>query len=183
VSIEQVRSWVKNARNSYPPQILERLERGLGPTIVMEEMFGNFYIRFDGYWTYFRHESDHHAELCKFEEAMGLDVLPDCARYCWKVLLFSNNSKDVEKSIEILLPLLKKGEITVFKHNGDRLFFVGREFVIVMYTWGTQERDNLKAKLHSLGFKNVPYRLGCKAFETRFGHWKTWFKGNTQTLI
>jgi hypothetical protein len=50
------------------------------------------------------------------------------------------------------------------------------DYVIVIYTWGTEERDRLKAKLHSLGFTNVPYRGGCKMFEAEFGSWKQWFK-------
>jgi len=106
--------------------------------------------------------------------------------------MFRRKPEDVDASVNLLIPLLRSGEIRSFKHNED----VGKKlkvlrydaerkalvpsskaaYVIVIYTWGLEERDRLKAKLQSIGFTNIPYRRGCKMFESKFGHWKQWFK-------
>jgi len=73
---------------------------------------------------------------------------------------------------------IASSEIKIFKNNGDsrRAVSPNEVYVIVIYTWGTEERDRLKTKLHSIGFTKIPYRRGCKMFESKFGHWKQWFK-------
>jgi mRNA degradation ribonuclease J1/J2 len=42
-------------------------------------------------------------------------------------------------------------------------------YVIVIYTWGEDQRDKLKQRLRETGFTNIPWRRGCKAFEEQFG--------------
>jgi len=113
--------------------------------------------------------------------------------------MFRRKPEDIETSVKFLISLLKSGEIKSFKHNGNRRTLQEEldatdekrpayarkihlttanegAYVIVIYTWGTEERDRLKAKLHSIGFTNIPYRRGCRMFESQFGHWKQWFK-------
>jgi hypothetical protein len=86
--------------------------------------------------------------------------------------LFRKEPQDAEESVNLLIPLLKNGEIKSFKHNADSAEDSDEDYVIVIYTWGIEERDRLKAKLHSIGFTSIPYRRGCKMFESQFGHWK-----------
>jgi hypothetical protein len=138
--------------------------------------FGELRVAYDGDWTYYRRKD---APIrCKFpEDAANLNELPDCAKDCWKLLMFRRKTTDVNSSVQLLIPLLKSGDIKSFKHNGDCLGDAKDGFVIVIYTEGTAERDTLKAKLHSTGFTSIPYRRGCKAFETKFGHWKQWYPG------
>lgn len=89
--------------------------------------------------------------------------------------MFRESAEEVWQSTCILLSLLVKGEIQDLKHNGDRLFDeIRKGYVIVIYTWGEEERDRVKQKLRAVGFSDVPWRRGCKAFEQRFGHWKSW---------
>jgi hypothetical protein len=90
--------------------------------------------------------------------------------------MFRKEPKDIEDSVNLLFPLLKNGEIKNFKHNAHTALGPGKDYVIVIYTWGIEERDRLKAKLNSIGFASIPYRRGCKMFESQFGHWKQWFK-------
>jgi len=147
---------------------------------ALEQEFDGFYVAYDGYWT--RYQAVNYSVRCQVpEDTSNTPNLPQCARNCWKLLMFRRKPEDVEASVRLLLPILKSGEIKSFKHNGDASkleTLKGKAaYVIVIYTWGTKERDKLKAKLHSLGFTNIPYRRGCKAFEKRFGHWKGWFKG------
>lgn len=146
---------------------------------VLEQEFDGFFVAYDGYWTRYRKAS--YSVRCQIpEDVSSITDLPECARNCWKLLMFRRKPEDVEASVKLLLPLLKNGEIKSFKHNGDTEELESLKgkapYVIVIYTWGAKERDELKAKLHSLGFTNIPYRRGCKAFEKRFGHWKQWFK-------
>jgi hypothetical protein len=78
--------------------------------------------------------------------------------------------------MEYVLPLISQGEISCMKHNADRLIDIGAHgYVMVIYTWGEEQRDAVKLKLHATGFKSVPWRRGCKAFVMRFGPWRTWF--------
>jgi hypothetical protein len=46
----------------------------------------------------------------------------------------------------------------------------------VIYNWEQDQRDRLKRRLHQVGFTNIPWRRGCKAFEQRWGPWRDWFK-------
>jgi hypothetical protein len=71
--------------------------------------------------------------------------------------MFRKEPKDVEDSVNLLFPLLKNGEIKSFKHNADAVLDRDNDHVIVIYTLGTGERGSPKAKLHSLGFTNIPY--------------------------
>lgn len=183
---ERIGLFLKVARSS--------LKRG---ALVQE--FDGFKVAYDGFWTRYRRSDD--PVRCQLpEDSVDLSVLPECARDCWKLLMFRRKPEDVEASVKLLIPLLKGGEVKSFKHNGDRRTLQEEldatdesrpayarkihltrveeptDYVIVIYTWGTEERDRLKARLHSIGFTNIPYRRGCKMFESRFGHWKQWFK-------
>jgi hypothetical protein len=145
--------------------------------MIVRADFGNYSVVFDGYWTRFRsRNSSWKDQKCRFEEAMKLPRLPECAEHCWKLLMFRKRSQEVWESMKYLLPLIRQGEIEALKHNGDRLLEEQRERVIVIYTWGEAERNKLKQRLHGMGFTNIPWRRGCKAFEKRFGPWRTWFK-------
>jgi hypothetical protein len=144
---------------------------------VFEQEFDGFNVTYSGYWTRYRVVDD--PIKCQLpEDTSEITELPDCAMNCWKLLMFRRKPEDVEASVKLLLPLLKSGEIKCFKHNGDSQIanLSNESFVIVIYTWGIEERDTLKAKLHSIGFTSIPYRRGCKMFESKFGHWKQWFK-------
>jgi len=146
------------------------IQKGIG----IEQDFGAIMVGYDGYWTRYRAKGC--VPRCVIPEDRQTDVLPKCAEHCWKLLMFRKKPEDIDKSVDSLLPLLKEGEIKSFKHNGERTVETKLDYVIVIYTWEVEERDTLKAKLHSLGFQNIPYRRGCKSFEKNFGHWKTWFK-------
>lgn len=135
------------------------VRKGVG----IEQDFGDFLVGYDGYWT--RYKIKDHITKCVVPEDRQIDVLPECARHCWKLLMFRKKPGDVNKTADFLLPLLKEGEIKSFKHNGERNIKTKLDYVMVIYTWGVEERDTLKAKLHSLGFQNIPYRRGCKSFE------------------
>jgi hypothetical protein len=70
--------------------------------------------------------------------------IQECARDCWKLLIFRKRSEEVWGSMEHLLPFISRGEIEALKHSGDR--HVDREhqeYVIVIYTWGQDQRDRL----------------------------------------
>jgi hypothetical protein len=145
--------------------------------VALEQEFDGFRVAYDGYWTRYRVVDD--PVRCQLpEDTSEITELPECARNCWKLLMFRRKPEDVEASVNLLIPLLRSGEIKSFKHNGDRqtAALINETYVMVIYTWGIEERDRLKAKLHSIGFTNIPYRRGCKMFENRFGHWKQWFK-------
>lgn len=146
------------------------VQKGVG----IEQDFEDLSVGYDGYWT--RYKVKDYVSKCTVPEDRQINVLPECARHCWKLLMFRKKPEDVNKTADFLLPFLKEGEIKSFKHNGERTVETKLDHVIVIYTWGLEERDTLKAKLHSLGFQNIPYRRGCKSFEKNFGHWKTWFK-------
>jgi hypothetical protein len=165
--------------------------------VALEQEFDGFRIMYDGYWTRYRAPNDF--ERCQLpEDTLESSTLPECARNCWKLLMFRRKPED-EASVNLLIPLLKSVEIKSFKHNGDRRTLQEEldatdelrpayarrihltkvketTYVIVIYTWGTEERDKLKEKLHSIGFTNIPYRRGCKMFESRFGPWRQWFQ-------
>ena len=143
---------------------------------ALKKQFEGFSIIYDGYWT--RYKITDAPLRCQLpEEPSELLVLPECARNCWKLLMFRRKREEVQTSVDLLTPMLKEGEIKALKHNGGchEADLPTDSFVIVIYTWGTEERDELKAKLHSNGFTSIPYRRGCKMFESRFGHWKQWF--------
>ena len=152
----------------------------LNPLIpVLEQRFHGFHVAYDGYWT--RYRTPDHLVRCQVpENKSSITDLPECARKCWKLLMLKGTPENVETSVRFLLSLLKSGEIKSFKHNRDASKPQSPKgkatYVIVIYTWGMEERDELKAKLHSLGFTSITYRRGCNAFEKRFGHWKEWFK-------
>lgn len=138
--------------------------------------FGKFRVLYDGYWTRFRWKNSDWDRRCRFEEASRLSSLPECARYCWKLLMFRREPEDVWESMEYLLPLISGGEISSMKHNADRLTGIGPDgYVMVLYTWGEDQRNRVKKTLHATGFTNVPWRRGCKEFERRFGPWRNWF--------
>ena len=154
-------------------EFLELAKAYVNRGVALGQEFDGFHVAYDGYWTRYRVVGN--TIRCQIpEETSMITELPECARDCWKLLMFRRKTEDIEASVALLIPLLKSGEIKSFKHNGD----VRKQdaYVIVIYTWGTEERDKLKAKLHSIGFTNIPYRRGCKMFESRFGHWKQWFK-------
>lgn len=157
-------------------EFLEFAKSSVKRGITLEQQFDGFYVAYDGYWIRYRVVDA--PVRCQIPEDLlsGVKELPECARHCWKLLMFRRKPQDVDESVKFLLPLLETAEIKSFKHNGNAKTVVVPPYVIVIYTWGTEERDRLKAKLHSVGFKNIPYRKGCKAFEKRFGHWKQWFK-------
>jgi hypothetical protein len=144
--------------------------------VVLKQEFDGFCVAYDGYWTRYRVADD--LGRCQIPEESEIKELPECAENCWKLLMFRRKPDDVVTSVNLLIPLLKSGEIRSFKHNGDAqtAALSNEPYVIVIYTWGIEERDMLKAKLHSVGFTSIPYRRGCKMFETKFGHWKNWFK-------
>jgi len=145
--------------------------------VTLEQDFDGFCVAYDGYWT--RYTIVDAPVRCQLpEDTSEVTELPECARNCWKLLMFRRKPEDVEASVRLLIPLLKSGEIKSFKHNGDsqRAVPTNEAYVIVIYTWGTEERDRLKEKLHSIGFTNIPYRRGCKMFESKVGHWRRWFK-------
>ena len=136
--------------------------------------FGELKVVYDGEWTYYRRLDA--PVRCKFpEDTANLTALPDCAKECWKLLMFRRKTEEIDAFANLLFPLLKSGDIKSFKHNGNSLELPPDGYVIVIYTWGTAERDTLKAKLHATGFTSIPYRRGCKAFERKFGHWKHWY--------
>jgi hypothetical protein len=158
-------------------EFLEFAKTSVPKGAVLEHEFDGFCVAYDGYWTRYRVGDD--LIRCQLpEDTSEISELPECARNCWKLLMFRREADDVEASVNLLIPLLKSGEIRSFKHNGDSqtAYRSNESYVIVIYTWGIEERDNLKAKLHSIGFTSIPYRRGCKMFESRFGHWKNWFK-------
>jgi len=163
--LEKIREFLEFAKVS--------VDRG----VTLENEFDGLRVAYDGYWTRYRVIDD--PLRCQIpEDTSAITELPECARNCWKLLMFRKRHEDVEDSVNLLIPLLKSGEIKSFKHNGDSqtTALTNEMYVIVIYTWGAEERDRLKAKLHSIGFTNIPYRRGCKMFERRFGHWKQWFK-------
>jgi len=158
-------------------EFLEFAKASVKRGVTLEQKFDGFCVAYDGSWTGFRVVSD--PVKCQLpEDCSEISELPECARDCWKLLMFRRKPEDVEASVRLLTPLLKSVEIKSFKHNGDsqRAVSTDEAYVIVIYTWGTEERDRLKVKLHSIGFTNIPYRRGCKMFESHFGHWKQWFK-------
>lgn len=156
-------------------QFLDFAKASIQKGVGIEEEFGEFSVAYDGYWTRYRNADDViHCQLP--EDTTSIVRLPDCARECWKLLMFGKEPHDVEESVNFLFPLLKNGEIKSFKHNADSTENPDGDYVIVIYTWGIEERDRLKAKLHSIGFTSIPYRRGCKMFESQFGHWKQWFR-------
>jgi hypothetical protein len=171
-------------------EFLEFAKASVKKGVALEQEFDGFCVAYDGYWTRYRVVND--SVRCQLpEDSSDINELPECARNCWKLLMFRRKPEDIEASVKLLIPLLKSGEIKSFKHNGDvgklrPLRYNDEEkklaptneaaYVIVIYTWGIEERDGLKAKLHSIGFTSIPYRRGCKMFESRFGHWKQWFK-------
>jgi hypothetical protein len=145
--------------------------------VTLEQEFNGFSVAYDGYWTRYRVVGD--PIRCQLpEDTSEISELPECAKDCWKLLMFRRKPEDAAASVRLLIPLLKSGEIKSFKHNGDsqRAVSTNEAYVIVIYTWGIDERDRLKAKLHSIGFTNIPYRRGCKMFESKYGHWKQWFR-------
>jgi hypothetical protein len=147
-----------------------KISRGGGG---LEQNFDGFSVAYDGYWTRYRIASD----LLRCQFAEGSSKLPGCARYCWKLLVFRRKPEQVAECVSLLFPLLKSGEIKSFKHNADTALDPSREnYVLVIYTWGIEERDRLKAKLYSTGLTDISYRRGCKMFEKQFGHWKQWFR-------
>jgi len=171
---KSVRNFLIEKRRLFSSELLKGKQV---PPMIVEKDFRDFKVIYDGYWTRFRSKSYDWDNRCRFEEIMRLPSLPECARYCWKLLMFRRRPQEVWESVVLLLPLLSQDEIQSFKHNGDRLFDAQREgYVIVIYTWGEDQRDKLKQKLHRIGFTSVPWRRGCKAFEQRFGPWRTWFK-------
>lgn len=118
--------------------------------VALEQEFDGFCVAHDGYWTIYRIVND--TVRCQLpEDTSNITELPDCARNCWKLLMFRRKPEDVETSVKFLIPLLRSGEIKSFKHNGDRQSAVSTNetYVIVIYTWETEDRDRLKAKLHS----------------------------------
>jgi hypothetical protein len=158
-------------------QLLEFVKTAPFKGKPLKRQFEGFSVIYDGYWT--RYKITDAPIRCHFPEEISETLkLPECARNCWKLLMFRRKREDVQSSVDKLIPMLKKREIVSFKHNGDchEADLNTGSFVIVIYTWGTRDRDRLKAKLHSAGFVNIPYRRGCKMFEIRFGHWKNWFK-------
>jgi hypothetical protein len=168
-----VKRWIEEKR-SFPPDL--SADEG-GQIMPITEDFGNFLVAFDGHWTHFWSKDSQWEDRCRFEEAMELPRLPDCAQHCWKLLMFERRSEEVWESMERLLPFISQGEIEALKHSGDAVLSGGhQEYVIVIYTWGQDQRDKLKERLHQAGFTNIPWRRGCKAFEERFGPWRTWFK-------
>jgi hypothetical protein len=182
---ERTRQFLKVAKSS--------LKRG-----ALAQDFDSFKVIYDGFWTRYMRDDD--PVTCQLpEDSADVSVLPECARKCWKLLMFRQKPEEVEASVKLLIPLLNSGELKSFKHNGDRRTLQEHldatdelrptyarrihltrvqesSYVIVIYTWGIEERDKLKAKLHSLGFTNIPYRRGCKMFEAHFGSWKQWFE-------
>ena len=155
-------------------ELIEFAKSTITKGAAIEQDFGSFLVGYNGYWT--RYKIKDYVPKCVVLEDRQIDILPECAKHCWKLLMFRKKPEDIDKTLDFLLPLLKKGEIKSFKHNGERLYDAKPGYVIVIYNWGVKERDTLKAKLHSLGFTSIPYRRGCKSFEKKFGHWKTWFK-------
>jgi len=172
---------LKNKKKGRTEDDLEKIHEFLEFTrasvlkgVALEQGFDGFCVAYDGYWTRYRAVGD--PVRCQLPEGTSaISEIPDCARNCWKLLMFRRKPGDVQASVNPLISLLKSGEIKSFKHNGDSQTAT-LPHVIVIYTWGTEERDRLKAKLHSIGFTSIPYRRGCKMFESRFGHWKQWFK-------
>jgi len=156
-------------------EFLELAKSSVKKGIALEQKFDGFCVAHDVDWTRYR-VIDAPVRCQIPEDISEVNELPECARHCWKLLMFRRKPQDVEESVKFLLPLLKTAEIKSFKHNGNAKTGAVPPYVIVIYTWGIEEREQLKAKLHSIGFKNIPYRKGCKAFEKRFGHWKHWFK-------
>jgi len=172
-STESVRQWVEDKKRLFPS--IPRSDNR-GPLILFEEDFGHFQVAYDGYWTRFRSRSCDWDEQCRFEEAMQLPSLTECARYCWKLLMFRRRPQEVWESMGYLLPIISRGRIRSLKHDGDRLVDGEHQrYVIVVYTWGHHQRDTLKRELHAAGFTCIPWRRGCKAFEARFGPWRAWF--------
>jgi len=158
-------------------EFLEFAKTSILRGVALKQEFDGFCVAYDGHWTRYRVVND--PIRCQLpEDTSEIIELPECARNCWKLLMFRRKPDDVEASVNLLIPLLKSGEIKGFKHNGDsQTAAISNEpYVIVIYTWGIEERDRLKAKLHSIGFTSIPYRRGCKMFENKFGHWKNWFK-------
>jgi hypothetical protein len=170
---DAVRKWVQEKRRSFPSSPLHYKEARLRE---LARDFGKFRVLYDGYWTRFRWKASDWDQQCRFEEALQLSSLPVCARYCWKLLMFRRKPEDIWESMEYVLPLISRGEISCMKHDADRLIDIGADgYVMVIYTWGEEQRDAVKQRLHATGFTSIPWRRGCKAFERRFGHWKTWF--------
>jgi len=159
-------------------EFLKYAKTSINENEVLEQKFEGFHVAYDGYWTRYRVIGN--SVRCQIsEDVLDITELPECARNCWKLLMFRKRPEDIETSIKLLIPLLKNGEIKSLKHNGDSAIKTLKneaDYVIVFYTWGIEDRDRLKVKLHSIGFTNIPYRRGCKMFEISFGHWKQWFK-------
>jgi hypothetical protein len=168
-----IRNWIQEKRGGFPSRLLLYKEARLHE---VANDFGEVRVLYDGYWTRFRWKNSDWNQRCNFEEVSQLPSLPECARYCWKLLMFRRKPEDVWESMEYVLPLISRGEINSMKHNADRPIDIGADgYVMVIYTWGEEERDAAKQKLRAAGFTSIPWRIGCKAFESRFGHWKTWF--------
>ena len=169
-----VRRWPQEKRRLFRPETSADEQGQLTPIIGD---FGSFLVVFDGYWTRFQSKNSSWKDRCRFEEAMELPRLPDCAQHCWKLLMFRKKPEEVWGSMEHLLPFMSRGEIEALKHSGDRpVDREHQEYVIVIYNWEQDERDRLKRRFHQVGFTNIPWRRGCKAFEQRWGPWRDWFK-------
>jgi hypothetical protein len=171
--MDAVRGWIQEQRGFFPLTLLRYKE---ARSRERSRDFGEFRALYDGYWTRFRWINSDWDQRCKFEEALQLPSVPECARHCWKLLMFRRKPEDVWESMNYVLPLISRGEISTMKHNADRQIDIGADgYVIVIYTWGEEQRDTVKRKLQATGFTSIPWRRGCKAFERRFGHWRTWF--------
>jgi hypothetical protein len=95
-------------------EFLEYAKATVTRGVALEQKFDEFSVAYDGYWTRYRAIGD--PIRCQLpEDTLEFSTLPECARNCWKLLMFRRKPEDVETSVNLLIPLLKSGEIKSFK--------------------------------------------------------------------
>lgn len=84
--MEKIHDFLEFAKSS--------VERG----ITLQQEFDGFSVAYDGYWT--RYRVGDAPVRCQIPEnhLSGVNELPECARYCWKLLMFRRKPHDVEES-------------------------------------------------------------------------------------
>lgn len=150
--------------------------------VALEQNFDGFYVVYDGYWTRYRAVGDF--VRCQIPEDYSMITdLPECARNCWKLLMFRKKPEDVEASVTFLLPLLKNGKIKSFKQIvTERYKFTQRtkrQFTLLSSILGGQKKGTkskqncilLVLPIFPIGEVVKPSRvvsgIGKKGLETR----------------
>jgi len=118
------------------------------------------------YWIFFGVEKPGTRCDESWEEVERLGRPGQIAKSCWKVLLFPDKVSDYNAAVSKIVRAIERQGKYRGKYSED---------VLVIYTSSTEERDELRSWLgRLLGGVNLPYRMGCKMYEGRFGPWREW---------